>query len=270
MNEFSDGKRTTRRLPRTEEKVNEIIRVSMFQRADSLEVSSVFAGGTLNARDNSAAPVRFEGNFTRESHLHDARSVFASRLNEPEKAKALAAKLLYGTGDRSVYGTCHYGRWLREQTHEVIEISAFAEESLEQLWVTLAHELAHVLAGWEAGHGPSWKAAAKRLGFMRPLAVGPARVEDLDPQVAMLLRSIPRPQDGRPINETTSTIEPVRKTRPGCPLGIGTAGGTSRGPGSGSRLRLYVCECEEPVRVRVASDNFLAQCMTCSAAFKRK
>lgn len=54
-----------------------------------------------------------------------------------------------------------------------------------------------------------------------------------------------------------------------CPLGIGTRGGKSRGAGSGSRLRLWVCGCDEPVKVRVASDDFRATCERCASSFTR-
>jgi len=39
--------------------------------------------------------------------------------------------------------------------------------------------------------------------------------------------------------------------------------------GSGSRLRLWVCDCAKPVKVRVSSDDFRAHCDLCNAAFKR-
>jgi hypothetical protein len=209
--------------------------------------------------------------FTHGAYLLDIRKVLALRLNAPERDKLLAANLLYGAGSPHVYGTCFYDRWTRDGIHDLIEISAFGEESAEQLWVTVAHECAHVLAPRGAGHGVEWKAAARRLGLRRPAAVGHAGVEDLDPALVELLRQIPSPQDGRPINRAgfaggkrVGTI-----SGPPCPLGIGTAGGTSRGPGSGSRLRLYVCQCERPVRVRVASNDFLARCLVCNASFKR-
>ncbi len=62
---------------------------------------------------------------------------------------------------------------------------------------------------------------------------------------------------------------PVAPTLRPCPLGTGTRGGRSRGAGSGSRLRLWVCACTPAIRVRVASDDFRAQCLTCGTAFKR-
>jgi len=62
---------------------------------------------------------------------------------------------------------------------------------------------------------------------------------------------------------------PVAATLRPCPLSVGTRGGRSRGAGSGSRFRLWVCACTPAVRVRVASDEFRAQCLTCGSAFKR-
>ena len=204
-----------------------------------------------------------------ERYLHAIRDVLAARLNEPERTKVLEAEILYGAGRPSVYGICFYNRWKREQTHDVIEISAFNEESVEQLWETLAHELAHTVAGHEAGHGPEWKAAAKRLGLRRPAASGPAGIEDLDPDLIRIIRQIPVPEDGAPVVRLASVIRTSATSGSACPLGIGTQGGTSRGPGSGSRLRLYMCECERSVRVRVASDDFRARCLVCESEFQR-
>ncbi len=218
--------------------------------------------------DISLAMTSIPGKVTHEAYLQEVRKVFAARLNATESAKLLAAELLYGAGSSHVYGTCFYDRWTREGTHDVIEISAFGEESMEQLWVTVAHEGAHVLASHGAGHGREWKAAARRLGLLRPVAVGTARVEDVDAGLVEVLRSVPSPQDGKPRNGWAARA-PRGGSGSTCPLGIGTAGGTSRGPGSGSRLRLYVCECAKAVRVRVASDDFQARCLVCNALFKR-
>jgi len=56
------------------------------------------------------------------------------------------------------------------------------------------------------------------------------------------------------------------KLRP-CGAGVGAKGGKSRGAGSGSRLRKFVCDCG--VIARVARDEFHATCSDCSTAFKR-
>jgi hypothetical protein len=216
------------------------------------------------------APDASEG-LNHETYLPAVRDVIAARLPEPDAARLRKAKILYGAGSAHVYGTCYFDRWTHDETHDVIEIAAFSEESLEQLWITVAHECGHVLAGWSAGHGPIWKAAAKRLGMVRPVAAGPANINELDPDLVALLRQIPSPDDGKPVNRSASSVRVGGSTSGSpCPLGIGTAGGTSRGPGSGSRLRLYVCECAPvPVRVRIASDDFRARCLRCNASFKR-
>ena len=56
-------------------------------------------------------------------------------------------------------GDCHFG-------DRVIRISrAHAlEGSEEQIRDTVLHEIAHAIAGPEAGHGPLWKATARRIG----------------------------------------------------------------------------------------------------------
>jgi hypothetical protein len=203
-----------------------------------------------------------------ESYLHLVRHVLVARLNAEERIKALETELFYGAGRPNAFGVCFYNRWNREQTHHVIEISAFNEESVQQLWETLAHELGHAVAGYEAGHGPEWRKAARRLGLRRPKASGPAGIEDLDPKITELLNQIPLPEDGSPVTRSAPVPQVSGST---CPLGIGTQGGTSRGPGSGSRLRLYMCECERPrtARVRVASDDFRARCLVCGSVFER-
>ncbi len=56
-------------------------------------------------------------------------------------------------------GDCHFG-------DRVIRISrAHAlQGSEEQIRNTVLHEIAHAIAGPEAGHGPLWKATARRIG----------------------------------------------------------------------------------------------------------
>ena len=224
--------------------------------------------------DSLGIPIESSGTWTHPVYLHAVRDVIvsASRLNEHERAKVLEAELLYGVGEPFAYGICYYDHWRneRERTHAVMEIAAFTEESLEQLWETVAHESAHVVAGPGAGHGSAWKAAGKLLGLRNPVAAGPAGIEHLEPTLMALLRQIPVPQDGRPVRRAVSVVRPAAVSGSVCPVGIGTHGGTSRGPGSGSRLRLYVCKCTDPkVRVRIASDDFRALCLRCNAEFKR-
>ena len=134
-----------------------------------------------------------------------------------------------------------------------------------QLAATVIHELAHVMAGPKAGHGFLWKAAAHALGLPRAAAVGWDGLPDnFEPEVLASLLALGTPEDGQPTFATNGK----RDRRP-CPGGIGTRGGDSRGPGSGSRLRLFECACQPPVKARVGRNEFHAQCMDCGCAFKR-
>ena len=56
-------------------------------------------------------------------------------------------------------GDCHF-------RHHVIRISRThaLEGSEEQIRGTVLHEIAHAIAGREAGHGPLWKVTARRIG----------------------------------------------------------------------------------------------------------
>ena len=60
---------------------------------------------------------------------------------------------------RKRLGDCHF-------RHYVIRISRThaLEGSGEQIRDTVLHEIAHAIAGHEAGHGPLWKATARRIG----------------------------------------------------------------------------------------------------------
>ncbi len=41
--------------------------------------------------------------------------------------------------------------------------------SIEEVAETILHEIAHAIAGWEAGHGEAWKRVCRRIGC-RPVA----------------------------------------------------------------------------------------------------
>jgi hypothetical protein len=56
-------------------------------------------------------------------------------------------------------GVCKY----RKKLIEIADYHALNSPQ-ESVLDTLLHEIAHVLAGPEAGHGPAWKAVAVRLG----------------------------------------------------------------------------------------------------------
>ena len=57
-------------------------------------------------------------------------------------------------------GLCNY-------TDKQISLSKYIVEhhSIDQSMQVVLHEIAHALAGKSAGHGPTWKAQAKALGY---------------------------------------------------------------------------------------------------------
>lgn len=57
-------------------------------------------------------------------------------------------------------GACHYSKRKITISHYMTE--AADEETVTQ---TLLHEIAHALLPVGAGHGPQWKALAKRIGY---------------------------------------------------------------------------------------------------------
>lgn len=213
---------------------------------------------------------------THEQFVHAVRAAAVALasgrgdIDAAEAARLLACKLVYGIGTGTYRGVCHYGAWQNGAgAVEVVEVAATGEESLVQVAGTTVHELGHVLAGWQAGHGPAWKRACERLGLRRA-TVGQAYclaalAAPLRGEIARLIAGL---VDGRPA--FLAAISPVRvsPTAKPCPAGIGVRGGTSRGAGSGSRLRLWVCGCAKPVKVRVASDAFDATCNLCGERFR--
>jgi hypothetical protein len=222
---------------------------------------------------------------THELFIHAVRDIVIAAvrtegvIDEGLLARLAHAKLLYGIGNGSYRGVCHYGAWENGIGNvDVVEIAASAQESWVQLAGTTIHELAHVLSGWGTGHGNEWKDAAVSLGFkIRPAAAGQVyRLAMFAPAIRHAIYTLAaRIGDGQPAFGTYGRGAAIGlgftmvAPRP-CSAGVGTKGGKSRGAGSGSRLRLWECECARPVKVRVASDDFRAHCDECGAAFARR
>lgn len=206
-----------------------------------------------------------------EEYLESVRQIAVLRLNDDLSARPLrAAKLVYGSGPASVRGQCIFAAWDAGVRRDFLEICAQGEESPVQLAGTTIHELAHCLAGPDAGHGKNWRAAAHRLGLENAKAAGQEyRPTDFASDLWAQVAAIAQPTDGSPAFHGEIGSTGVH-TKP-CPLGIGTRRGKSRGPGSGSRLRLFVCDCVRPLRLRVASrDDYLSvQCLDCKGRFHR-
>jgi hypothetical protein len=207
-----------------------------------------------------------ESKVTHEQYISEVRDIVASRQPSDVQDRLLACKLIYGIGDGSYRGICYYSKWQNGQPAplELVEVAASGEEHPIQLAGTTIHELAHVLAGNGHGHDKTWKQECDKLGLRLAMAAGhDYMLASLHPEIrSQIAKLASRLQDGKPTFAGTRS-----KTPKPCSLGIGTRGGTSRGAGSGSRMRLYECKCDKPVKVRVASDEFKAHCDLCHEPF---
>lgn len=214
-------------------------------------------------------PLYHVDRLTHEQFIHAVIDLGLSRLDEEERIKC-KARVTYGAGQPSLRGVTYFGRWLTQdgETIPFVEICSFGEESPVQLAGTTLHEMGHVLAGFGAGHSGEWKAACERLGLSGIKAAGTSYeldmlAEDIRSKVVAL---IDRLELAKPSNGAQGF--PHAKPRP-CPMGIGTRGGKSRGVGSGSRLRKFVCECEPPLIIRASRDEAHCTCSICSAEYKQ-
>lgn len=210
-----------------------------------------------------------------EDFIQRVRGLVLQReIGLDRRDKLMTCKVTYGVGERGLRGLTYYKAWGKKdcQPVELVGVCATGEESIVQLAGTTIHELAHVAAGSGAGHGISWRDSCELLGLRTCQAAGQQYLPDnFDPPLWDAIVKLGEPQDGNPLLSNVDGLPfigvPTGKFKP-CPLGIGTRGGQSRGKGSGSRMRLYHCQCNPPVKVRVASDEFAAKCDHCSAPFK--
>lgn len=120
-----------------------------------------------------------------------------------------------------------------------IFVSPRIGESVEVLGILL-HELVHASVGTQYGHRKEFSQAARTVGL-----------------------------DGPP----TATVV-GNKLRPFLAEYVSRVGAYPHAPivprpkeKKGSRLRLYECQCETPIKVRVASDEFQAVCLYCDSRF---
>jgi hypothetical protein len=89
-----------------------------------------------------------------------------------------------------------------------------------------------------------------------------AAIDKLEkPNEGEIVSTVAMPQAGLPVTFGTGHNYLPKP----CGAGIGTRGGKSRGIGSGSRLRKYVCDCGQIIRA--ACDDLDATHNECKSAF---
>jgi hypothetical protein len=143
-----------------------------------------------------------------------------------------------GSGQRVVIGQCFDGSVARDGKPQIF-ISPRIEKSIEVLG-TLLHELVHAVVGCQHGHRKPFSQAAKKVGLEGPPTVTVVGRELVSFLQTFVDRMGPYPH---------AAITPLVKEKPG------------------SRLRLYECCCDEPVKLRVARDDLRVQCLDCGELF---
>lgn len=208
---------------------------------------------------------------THEQYIQKVAKIAMGRklLTDKDKSILTQVKLCYGAGVDGVRGVTYYDRWNRpDGTAPFVELSAFVQESIVQLVGTTIHELGHCIAKGD-GHGKGWHEACERLGLSGIRAAGTEYDwHMLSTDIRAKIQSLPEPNEGRALSGPALFGMPVPtiKSRP-CGAGYGTQGGRSRGAGSGSRLRLFECECVPPVKVRASRQFLNATCNCCDHLF---
>jgi hypothetical protein len=209
---------------------------------------------------------------THETYIQAVRDLAIQHARLPGETleKLARTKLIYGRGVTGLRGCTQYGAWKNGHDDELVEICAAGEENWIQLAGTTLHELGHVATGCGHGHDKTWRECCAALGLRRVHAAGTLyALANFAPALRFALAALPHPSDGAPnLNGVDAQgVLFTFKTRP-CSAGRGVRGGKSHGPGSGSRLRKYVCGCG--VIVRASRDNLHATCEDCHTPFHRE
>jgi hypothetical protein len=180
----------------------------------------------------------------RESWLHVA-SVFLLEHMQQQGLPSVEVRVSCGwpasggLGEKHVtIGQCFPPTMCKDGRPQIF-ISPRLADSVEVL-ATLLHELIHASVGCDAKHGKRFSQAARACGL-----AGPPTATTAGEALKSLLQGYVERAGVYP----HAAIVPRKKAK------------------KGSRLRLYQCSCEEPVKVRVASDTFQAQCLVCDELF---
>ncbi len=122
-----------------------------------------------------------------------------------------------------------------------IFISPRIAESIQVLG-TLLHELIHAAVGCEYGHGKQFSQVARRVGLSGPPT---ATIVDAGSPLYTVLQQFVTEQGAYP----HAPIRAIQKQK------------------AGSRLRLFECECDPPIKLRVARDELRVVCLECEQEF---
>lgn len=186
---------------------------------------------------------------THETFIRAVVDMAKTRLTADERAQIDDTKIVYGAGNAGTRGVTYFKQWQNgggpECPHSFVEICAFGESDFTQIAGTTLHELAHVIAGYDAGHGRDWKATCNRVGLQIAKAAGQQYcMAYFAPDIRQKIAALKNPLDGAPMATRLNGIAPSGFTpanpRP-CGAVIGVRGGKSRGKGSGSRLKKVSC-----------------------------
>lgn len=139
---------------------------------------------------------------------------------------------------RTVIGQCFPPSFCSDGTPQIF-ISPRLADSVDVLG-TLLHELLHASVGCQHGHKKPFSQAARTVGL-----AGPPTATVVGESLRPLLLSYVERVGLYP--HAAITVRSKEKV--------------------GSRLRLYQCGCNPPVKVRVASDTFAAVCLNCDTDF---
>lgn len=146
-----------------------------------------------------------------------------------------------GMGDaKAVIGQCFPPQLCKDGVTQIF-VSPRIADSVTVLG-TLLHELVHASVGCQYGHRKEFSQAARKVGLEGPptaTTVGPVLRPVLERYLAQA-GSYPH----------AAIVPPPKKHK-------------------GSRLRLFECTCQPPVKVRVANDDYQAQCLRCGGVFTR-
>lgn len=218
---------------------------------------------------------------THEQFVQGVRDIVAAFTSDAAvRTKILGIKLTYGAAERT-RGTTYFNQWHSTAKGARVDfacISAWGQVSVIQLAGTTIHELAHVVAGSKAGHGKDWLTAAESLGLRRIKAAGTAYSwANFTPSIREAIYNLGEPTDGVPTFQRDPGDDAAAAGAAtggkyalyraiACSHGWGSRGGKSRGAGSGSRMRKYVCECGQIIRA--ATEALQATHNACGSAFK--